>query len=119
MHPKLPPVTTGTAWTTVGANGKTFVNSQHIRPTAVVSSPATPTVTTRLPANGATPSPRSPAPAKVIASAVKNEDTAANPSLDFLRWLTDSLKGLNQSVNRMSLVSYALERDFDIYLLPS
>lgn len=98
---KSPTVTPGPAWTTVGANGKTFVVSQHVaRPAAVVSSPSTPSLATRPPTNGASPSPRSPAPAKVVIPATKHEDIAANPSLDFLKWLTDSLKGLNQSVNR-------------------
>ena len=97
-----PTVTPAPAWTTVGASGKTSASSQLVRPTVVVTSPATPSTSmaTRSPATGASPSPRSPAPAKVVTSTIKNEDAAANPSLDFLKWLTDSLKGLNQSVNR-------------------
>ena len=98
---KTPTVTPSPAWTTVGANGKTSTAPQNARPTVVVSSPSTPSLATKPPANGVGPSPRSPAPAKVVVSAVKHEDAAANPSLDFLKWLTDSLKGLNQSVNRM------------------
>lgn len=66
--------------------------------------------------NGASPSPRSPAPAKVVASVVKNEDAATNPSLDFLKWLTDSLKGLNQSVNRMWPVFDSSESSIDLPL---
>ena len=97
---KPPIVIPGPAWTTVGANGKSSVLLPQARPTVVVSSPSTPSSATRPQTNGATPSPRSPAPAKVVTSAVKNEDVAVNPSLDFLKWLTDSLKGLNQSVNR-------------------
>lgn len=112
---KPPTVTPSPAWTTVGANGKTSSNSQHPRPTVVVTSPAIPSVALRSPAIGASPSPRSPAPAKVVTSVVKNEDATANPSLDFLKWLTDSLKGLNQSVNRMELVFDALESDIDFY----
>jgi len=97
---KTPTITPGPAWTTVGANGKTSVVTQHVRPAAVVSSPSTPSLATRPPTNGVSPSPRSPAPAKVVTPATKHEDTTANPSLDFLKWLTDSLKGLNQTVNR-------------------
>ena len=96
---EIPAVTPGPAWNTVGVIGRISVTSQHVRPTAVVS-PPTPSVATRPPTNGASPSPRSPAPATVVTSVVKHEDTAANPSIDFLKWLTDSLKGLNQSVNR-------------------
>ena len=96
---KTPTVIPGPAWTTVGANGKTPVPSQLPRPAAVVSSPS-PSRVARPPINGANPPPRSPAPPKVVTPAVKNDDAAANPSLDFLKWLTDSLKGLNQSVNR-------------------
>ena len=98
---KTPTVTPSPAWTTVGANGKTSVASQHVRPAVVISSPSTPSLATKPPTNGASPSPRSPAPAKVVTPAAKHEDAAVNPSLDFLKWLTDSLKGLNQSVNRM------------------
>ena len=98
---ETPPVTPGPAWATVGANGKTSVVPQHARPAVVVSPPPGPSLATKPPTNGTTPSLRSPAPAKVVTSVVKHEDTAANPSLDFLKWLTDSLKGLNQSVNRM------------------
>ena len=99
IDPKMPTVTPNPAWTTVGANGKTSVPAQHVRPAVVVSSPSTPSLATRPPTNGTSPSPRLPAPAKVVTPA-KHEDAAANPSLDFLKWLTDSLKGLNQSVNR-------------------
>ena len=79
---------------------------------------------TRPPTNGASPSPRSPAPAKVVPSVVKHEDTGANPSLDFLKWLTDSLKGLNQSVNRtqpvfdvfnVTLISLFFSRGYHVY----
>ena len=101
---KPPTVITGPTWTTVGSNGKTSSNSQNVRPTVTVTSPATPSVATRSPANGPSPSPRSPVPVKVVTSAVKNEDAVANPSLEFLKWLADSLKGLNQSVNCMQLV---------------
>jgi PERQ amino acid-rich with GYF domain-containing protein len=97
---KTPTVTPGPAWTTVGANGRSSVVSQHVRPAVVVSSPSTPPLATRPPTNGASQSLRSPTPAKVVTPAAKHDDAAANPSLDFLKWLADSLKGLNQSVNR-------------------
>ena len=116
MEFKTSAVTPGPAWTTVGANGRTAVTSQLARPTAAVNSPPKPSLVTRPPANGASPSPRSPAPAKVVTSTVKNEDAAANPSLDFLKWLTDSLKGLNQSVNRTSLVPGVPDSDVNLCL---
>ena len=115
MDPKTPTVTPGPAWTTVGANGKSSLTSQHTRPTVVVSSP-TPSTVTRPSTNGASPSPRSPAPAKVVAPVIKNEDAITNPSLDFLKWLTDSLKGLNQSVNRRLPVFDGSESDLDLSL---
>ena len=114
MDFKPPTVTPTPAWTTVGANGKT--STQHTRPTVAVTSPVTPSSAARPPANGASPSTRSPAPVKVVASAVKNEDVTANASLDFLKWLTESLKGLNQSVNRTQLVFDDLGSDVDFPL---
>lgn len=100
IDPETSSVTPSPAWTTVGSNGKTSLVSQHARPAVLVSSPSPPSSVARPPTNGAISSPRPPAPTKVVTSAVKHEDTTTNPSLDFLKWLTDSLKGLNQSVNR-------------------
>ena len=34
---------------------------------------------------------------------VKADDITETPSHDFLKWLSDSLKGLNSSVNGMSI----------------
>lgn len=104
---------TGGAWTTVGAGGKTNVvvpvrsavstptstkpsvqigssNSLPAAPSAIrspaVSSPAKPPVVT--------------AAMKLVPSASKTEETPIPVSHEFLKWMADSLKGLNNSVNR-------------------
>lgn len=43
---------------------------------------------------------------KVAPAAPKVEETPIAPSLEFMRWLSESLKGLNNSVNRMSAFVY-------------
>jgi len=92
----------GGAWTTIGANGKAtaaaVAASPAGRPTltpstsigSVASSRGTATTTaTRLPV----------LPAKGPSVAPKADDTPVAPSPDFMKWLNDSLKQLNSSVN--------------------
>lgn len=87
-------------WTTVGSGGKSAGG---------VSTPvrAPPTVVASVPTNHATIAAKSsPAVAtRSVASVVrpatagKIEDFPVSPSHDFLKWLSESLKGLNNSVN--------------------
>jgi PERQ amino acid-rich with GYF domain-containing protein len=107
----------GGAWTTVGASGKTAstVTSPPARPavstaasTKTVSGiPSTPALSTASVVSRATASPapaRSPvATASVrLAPATPKDEPPIAPSHDFLKWMTDSLKGLNNSVNSES-----------------
>lgn len=105
----------GGAWTTVGANGKTAASvaaSPAGRPTvapsasigSVASSRGTATtVATRLPAP----------PAKGPSAAPKVDDTPVAPSPDFMKWLNDSLKQLNSSVNYEEIASMLLSFPLD------
>ncbi|EKM60710.1 uncharacterized protein PHACADRAFT_133413 [Phanerochaete carnosa HHB-10118-sp] len=122
------PVQTGGAWTTVGAGGKLNL--------ATATPPARPTVTTItstktvpsvaptsavsaasvLARNASTPaSARSPVittSVKLAPAAPKDEPPAA-PSLEFMKWMTDSLKGLNSSVNLEEIASMLLSFPLD------
>ncbi|KAL4068250.1 hypothetical protein V8B97DRAFT_876507 [Scleroderma yunnanense] len=110
--------TSGGAWTTVGANGKPST------PAAAPSRPAMPppasTVTAAPPAAGSrqngiavrpapavTAAPPKPAPSPRV------EDFPITPSHDFLKWLSDSLKGLNSSVNFEEITSMLLSFPLD------
>ncbi|KAH9994407.1 hypothetical protein BJV77DRAFT_994542 [Russula vinacea] len=101
----------GGAWTTVGANGKTTA-------AAVAASPAGRPTLTPSTSIGSVSSPRGTAttavvrmpvpPAKGPSAAPKPDDTPVAPSPDFMKWLNDSLKQLNSSVNCLfpSLLPY-------------
>ena len=110
------PAQVGGAWTTVGVGGKTSspVAAPPTRPTV-----ATTTSTKPVPSVAPAPAPlvasvltrtaSTPAPARspVITTSVKlaptpKDEPPVAPSLDFMKWMTDSLKGLNNSVNSMS-----------------
>ncbi|EMD41539.1 hypothetical protein CERSUDRAFT_110092 [Gelatoporia subvermispora B] len=111
----------GGAWTTVGIGGKTpAVVAAPTRPPmstaasskAVASASA---VATPLPA-GRTPAIAAPSPRLAGAvKASKSEEAPSAPSHEFLKWLTESLKGLNNSVNieeiSSMLLSFALDPD--------
>ena len=108
-------MSTGGAWTTVGSSGKTSAavvasSSAGARPavTPTVSSKAATPVS--APTAGAAPVPTRSTSGGSIAQraaigtptakvAAKVEEAPA-PSLDFMKWLGDALKGLNSSVNR-------------------
>ncbi|KAG1716323.1 hypothetical protein ID866_807 [Astraeus odoratus] len=112
--------TTGGAWTTVGANGKATT------PVTAPPRPAMPASTTNVAAsqvathrqNGV---PARPATAAVVAAAAapkpvttpRAEDSPSTPSHDFLKWLSDSLKGLNSSVNMEEITSMLLSFPLD------
>ncbi|KIK96509.1 hypothetical protein PAXRUDRAFT_138292 [Paxillus rubicundulus Ve08.2h10] len=102
---------TGGAWTTVGANGK--LNSPAVAPLRQAITPSNNSV-----APAAAPRPNGtaarPAPttaAKVVVSRV--EDFPVPPSHDFLKWLGESLKGLNSSVNLEEITSMLLSFPLD------
>ncbi|OJT13217.1 GYF domain-containing protein mpd2 [Trametes pubescens] len=120
------PVQVGGAWTTVGSGGKVSAVATPpavaavARPTAtpVVSSKAVPTVVaaaspvvTPRPAAAVTPRPV----AAVLKATPSKEDNsiAPGPSLEFLKWMSDSLKGLNSSVNLEDITSMLLSFPLD------
>jgi PERQ amino acid-rich with GYF domain-containing protein len=99
----------GGAWTTVGANGKTNAPVPTPVPApapAPVRLATTPSVSTQ-----AAPTPRpsgisarsiSQTFTKAAATPSRVDDTPVTSTHDFLKWLSDTLKGLNHSVNRES-----------------
>jgi PERQ amino acid-rich with GYF domain-containing protein len=97
----------GNPWTVVGSSGKTLVAAVAV-PRATIT-PSTSTLATpgSAPrANGnavrtvsATPSATKPAPASL------QSDEPVPPSHEFLKWLNDSLKGLNSTVNGKPLMN--------------
>ena len=93
------PQSAGNAWTTVGATGKaTITAATPNRPTVLGFSAAGPSAQR---ANG--PSTSRPTTAPKPSATPKVEDFPAAPSHEFLKWLNDSLKGLNPSVNGVSI----------------
>ncbi|KAG2149771.1 hypothetical protein BD769DRAFT_1408297 [Suillus cothurnatus] len=111
----------GGAWTTVGANGKTNAPVPTPAPApAPVRPAATPSISTQ-----AAPTPRpngiavrstSQAFTKAAAAAPSRmDDTPVTSTHDFLKWLSDTLKGLNHSVNledmTQMLLSFPLDPD--------
>ena len=116
---------TGGAWTTVGAGGKTSAATAAAsaaappaRPTlasvasskSVSSGAATPTQTSPARNGTAASVARPPAvPAATKLSPAPKDDTPAAPSHDFVKWMAESLKGLNSSVNsKLSCISVCL-----------
>jgi len=97
---------------TVGSNGKTnpVVAAAPVRPT-VAAVAAGPSSAARTPST-ASPVVRSivvpSATSKAASPAGKVEDFPVSPSHEFLKWLTESLKGLNSSVNGRPFVVHAL-----------
>ncbi|KAG1755061.1 uncharacterized protein EDB91DRAFT_270280 [Suillus paluster] len=107
----------GGAWTTVGANGKTNAP-------VPASAPPRPTVTPSVSTQAApTPRPNGTAVRPTVqivtkaaaATPPRMDDTPAMSSHDFLKWLSDTLKGLNHSVNlediTQMLLSFPLDPD--------
>ncbi|OCH92679.1 hypothetical protein OBBRIDRAFT_750886 [Obba rivulosa] len=113
---------TGGAWTTVGTGGKTPAAAPAAAPvrppmSAVVSSKTVastssaalaPPPAVRTPA-AAAPSPR---PASSI-KASKSDEVPVPPSHEFLKWLSESMKGLNSSVNIEEISSMLLSFPMD------
>lgn len=89
------------AWTTVGPSGKaSVVLTSTLRPSAPASSGVTVSAVPRVSSSPVHKTP--PAPTlKTRPSANKSDTLNETPSHEFLKWLSDSLKGLNSSVNGM------------------
>jgi len=113
VTPSVP--ATGSAWTTVGPSGKNAVGIPTATRPSLTSTSSTVGVS-GLPiaarANGST-GPRSPAASAGKASIPRIEDYPVAPSHEFLKWLSDSLKGLNSSVNVEEIVSMLLSFPMD------
>ncbi|KAH9177044.1 hypothetical protein EDB89DRAFT_2240277 [Lactarius sanguifluus] len=110
-------LSTGGAWTTVGANGKTAaaaiatpsVGRMPIAPSSSTGSVAVPSRGTATTA----PTARSPVPPAKVNTPPKADDTPVAPSPDFMKWLNDSLKQLNSSVNYEEIASMLLSFPLD------
>ncbi|KAF8807684.1 hypothetical protein BYT27DRAFT_7189775 [Phlegmacium glaucopus] len=111
-----PPPSNNSVWTTVGANGK--VSS------AQASSPSRPPIqpSTSFSVASLSASPRASdsSAQKVVNPGLKPRPTPSkqeniiySPSHEFLKWLSDSLKGLNSSVNVEEIVSMLLSFPLD------
>lgn len=111
---KATPAVTGGAWTTVGANGKTAAAALA---TPSVGRPPIPpsTGSAAVPSRGSgtASTVRSPAPPAKVISPPKVDDTPVAPSPDFMKWLNDSLKQLNSSVNYEEIASMLLSFPLD------
>jgi PERQ amino acid-rich with GYF domain-containing protein len=87
------------AWTTVGPSGKTSaVLASTLRPSVPTSSGSG---TLAVPRVSSSPVQKATSPPTLKSRSVSNkaDDLNETPSHDFLKWLSDSLKGLNSSVN--------------------
>ncbi|TBU26370.1 hypothetical protein BD311DRAFT_726243 [Dichomitus squalens] len=113
----------GGAWTTVGASGKVAAATPAgtARPVATpaASAKVVPTVSVVVAPSSSTSRPTTATVARPAAVAIKStpsrdESTSTlGPSLEFLKWLGDSLKGLNNSVNLEELTSMLLSFPLD------
>ncbi|KAJ7596763.1 hypothetical protein C8J56DRAFT_1021249 [Mycena floridula] len=109
-HKSSAPPAVSSPWTTIGPSGKAAL-------------PARPTLTTTASAVSSTSVPRAngaPIPRPAVVVTVKASPTSAKadenpvpPSHDFLKWLNDSLKGLNSSVNVEEIMSMLLTFPLD------
>ncbi|KAG9223155.1 hypothetical protein CCMSSC00406_0000156 [Pleurotus cornucopiae] len=112
--PAQPPAQASNAWSVVGPSGKAVPGAAPARPPitpAASHAPAAPAPTPRP--NGITTT--RPSAASVAKAASKIDDYPVNPSHDFLKWLSDSLKGLSSTVNveeiMQMLLSFPLDPD--------
>lgn len=87
------------AWTTVGPSGKpSAALTSTLRPSAPTSSGSAVSAVLRVSSSPVQKAP--PAPTLKIRPSTNKPDTPnETPSHEFLKWLSDSLKGLNSSVN--------------------
>ena len=94
----------------MGANGKSaaaaLAGAARPAATPAVSAKVVPTASAVVASSGTASRPATATAARPAAVAVKSTPSkdeiasAPGPSLEFLKWLSDSLKGLNNSVNR-------------------
>ncbi|CCM01314.1 uncharacterized protein FIBRA_03363 [Fibroporia radiculosa] len=120
-----PPQLAGGVWTTVGVSGKvagpaastnkptasTSVSSTKVVPNlSPVPTVPVPPVMARASSTSAISS-RPANPPKVVST--KTDDFPAPPSQEFLKWLSESLKGLNSSVNFEEITSMLLSFPLD------
>ncbi|KAJ7480189.1 hypothetical protein B0H11DRAFT_2280849 [Mycena galericulata] len=103
------PPTQGAAWTTVGASKSSNPVVAPVRPPIA---PAASSTSTSVPRGNGVAAPRA-APAPVKPPAPRIEEQPATASHEFLRWLNDSLKGLNSSVNVEEIMSMLLSFPLD------
>lgn len=112
-------VTGSSAWMTVGANGKAatpVVAPPRPAATAPGSAAATGSPAAASRQNGAATRPATAVATSVPIKSVatpRMEDFPVAPSHDFLKWLSDSLKGLNSSVNLEEITSMLLSFPLD------
>ncbi|KAJ6626887.1 hypothetical protein B0H10DRAFT_463165 [Mycena sp. CBHHK59/15] len=104
-----PPPAQGAAWTTVGASKSSNPIPAPVRPpiAPAVSSPST-----SVPRSNGVAAPRA-VPAPVKAAPPPRVEDPATASHEFLRWLSDSLKGLNSSVNVEEIMAMMLSFPLD------
>ncbi|KAL0950663.1 hypothetical protein HGRIS_007448 [Hohenbuehelia grisea] len=115
--PVATPPAGGSAWTVVGAGGKAPAVAVPARP-ALSQQPShlsTSAASSAPRANGvpATRPTVAAAVAKSVPASARVEDYPVTPSHDFLKWLSDSLKGLNSSVNVEEIMSMLLSFPLD------
>ncbi|KAF9458750.1 hypothetical protein BDZ94DRAFT_1269950 [Collybia nuda] len=110
-----PPVQ-GSAWTTVGPSGKTTTAPAPARP-MVTPSTSTTSVSGSARVNGSAagvrPISASPTVKATSVPSHPRVDDPVSPSHDFLKWLSEALKGLNSSVNVEEIMSMLLSFPMD------
>ncbi|KAG6381372.1 hypothetical protein JVT61DRAFT_5786 [Boletus reticuloceps] len=98
-------------WTTVGPNGKPTTPATNTPRPAVNTTLNNPTPVTTLRINGTAT--RQAVAATMKAATPRVEDIPPTPSHDFLKWLGESIKGLNTSVNLEEMISMLLSFPLD------
>lgn len=114
----------GGAWTTVGSSGKSSAPASVTTPTrppvtSQMSSPVAIAAASRPSASAATRASSSPQVAKAASSAApKAEEGPVPPSLEFMKWMRDSLqRGLNSSVSCASFCPNFMHILFNLLIL--
>ncbi|KAK7041951.1 kinesin-like protein [Paramarasmius palmivorus] len=111
---KAPTATQSNAWTTVGPSGKAVATpGAPVRPPAQPSTPTASSTSTPRPNGAPTARPVAPAAKPPPSNAAKTEDFPLHPSNDFMRWLGDNMKGLNNTVNVEEIMSMLLSFPLD------